>query len=79
MVYSSRLANQNSIYIFISLIVKEWLEFLATDPKVRVQFPGLQDSLRSSGSGTGSLGLVSTIEELLGRKNNGFSIRRSRH
>jgi hypothetical protein len=32
-----------------------WLsEFLATDPEVRVRFPGLPDFLRSSESGTGS-------------------------
>jgi hypothetical protein len=30
-----------------------WLEFLATDPEVRVLFPALPDFLRSSGSGTG--------------------------
>jgi hypothetical protein len=29
-------------------------EFLATDPEVRVRFPALPHSLRSSGSGTGS-------------------------
>jgi hypothetical protein len=28
-------------------------EFLATDSEVRVQFPALQDFLRSSSSGTG--------------------------
>jgi hypothetical protein len=31
-----------------------WSEFLITDPEVRVRFPVLPDSLRSSGSGTGS-------------------------
>jgi hypothetical protein len=31
-----------------------WLEFLATDPEVRVRLPVLPDFLRSSGSGTGS-------------------------
>jgi hypothetical protein len=30
-----------------------WLEFLATDPEVRVRFPALPDFLRSSGSGMG--------------------------
>jgi hypothetical protein len=34
--------------------VVQWSEFLATDPKIRVRFPALQDSLRSSGSGMGS-------------------------
>jgi hypothetical protein len=33
--------------------VVQWLEFLATDPEVRVRFPALPDFLRSSGSGTG--------------------------
>jgi hypothetical protein len=45
-----------------------WSEFVATDPEVRVGFPALPDFSRSSGSGTGSTQLVSTIEELLGRK-----------
>jgi hypothetical protein len=31
-----------------------WSGFLATDPEVRVRFPGLPDFLRSNGSGTGS-------------------------
>jgi hypothetical protein len=30
------------------------VEFLATDPEVRVRFPALPDFLRSNGSGTGS-------------------------
>jgi hypothetical protein len=30
------------------------LQFLATDPEVRLRFPELPDFLRSSGSGTGS-------------------------
>jgi hypothetical protein len=33
---------------------RSWSEFLATDPEVRVRFPGLPDFLRSSGSATGS-------------------------
>jgi hypothetical protein len=36
---------------------------------VRVRFSAIPDFLRSSGSGKGSLSLVSTIEELLERKN----------
>jgi hypothetical protein len=48
-----------------------WLGFLATDPEVRVLFPALPDFLRSSGSGKGSTKPLSTIEELLGRKNSG--------
>jgi hypothetical protein len=34
----------------------------------RIRFPALPDFLRSSGCGTGPLGLVSTIEEILERK-----------
>jgi hypothetical protein len=34
--------------------VREWSEFLATDPEVWGRFPALPDFLRSSGSGTGS-------------------------
>jgi hypothetical protein len=30
------------------------LDFLATDPEIRVRFPALADFLRSCGSGTGS-------------------------
>jgi hypothetical protein len=48
--------------------VVQWREFLATDSEVRVRFSALPDFLRSSGSGTGPLNLVSTTEELLGRK-----------
>jgi hypothetical protein len=40
-------------------------EFLATDPEVRVRFPELPDFLRSCGSGTESLSVVSTSEEQL--------------
>jgi hypothetical protein len=50
-----------------------WSEFLATDPEVRAGFPALPDFLRSGWSGTGLLSLVSTTEELLGRK--GLEIR----
>jgi hypothetical protein len=38
----------------VTASVVQWSEFLATDPEVRVRFPGLPDFLRSSGSGTGS-------------------------
>jgi hypothetical protein len=41
------------------------LEFLATDPEVRVRFPTLPDFQRSSGSGTGS---TQPREELLEKK-----------
>jgi hypothetical protein len=33
--------------------VVQWLEFMATDPDVRVRFPALPDFPTSSGSGTG--------------------------
>jgi hypothetical protein len=48
--------------------VVTWSGFLATDPEVRVRFSALPKFLSSCGSGTGSTQLVSTIEELLGRK-----------
>jgi hypothetical protein len=47
-----------------------YLEFLATDPEVWVRFLELPDFQRSSGS----LSLVSTIEELLGRKRSGLGL-----
>jgi hypothetical protein len=40
----------------------------------RVLFPALPDFLRSSGSGTGPLSLVSTTEELLGRTSSGSGL-----
>jgi hypothetical protein len=43
-------------------------------PGYRSRGPTLPDFLRSSGSETGSLSLVSTIEELLGRKSSGFGL-----
>jgi hypothetical protein len=51
-----------------------WSEFLATEPEVRVRFSALSNCLRSSGSGTGPLSLVSTTEELLGRKTSDFGL-----
>jgi hypothetical protein len=39
-----------------------------------VGFPALPDFLRSSGSGRGPLSLVSTTEELLGRKSSGSGL-----
>jgi hypothetical protein len=47
---------------------------MVTGPEALVRFLALPDFLRSSGSGTGSLSLVSTTEELLGRKSSGFDI-----
>jgi hypothetical protein len=61
------------IFESLNLLVK-WSEFLATDPEVRVRFPALSDFLRRSGSGTGPLSLVSTIEEVLERKNSGSGL-----
>jgi hypothetical protein len=49
--------------------------FLDTEPEVRVRFPALPDFLRSSvGQERGPLSLVSTTEELLGRKSSGFGL-----
>jgi hypothetical protein len=48
--------------------VEESRPLWSSGQKVRVQFPALRDFLKSSGSGTGPLCLVSTIEELLERK-----------
>jgi hypothetical protein len=41
---------------------------------IHVRFLAVPDFLRSSGSGTGSLRLVSTIEELLERKSSGSGL-----
>jgi hypothetical protein len=46
---------------------------LATNPEVRVQFQALPHFLRKCGRGP--LGLVSTIEELLGRKSSGSGLK----
>jgi hypothetical protein len=43
---------KNTSYDFGTVF--QWSEFLATDPEVRVRYPALPDSLRSSGSGTGT-------------------------
>jgi hypothetical protein len=51
-----------------------WSEFLATYPEVRVRFSALPDILRSSGSGTVPLSLVSTTEELLEIKSSGSGL-----
>jgi hypothetical protein len=40
----------------------------------RLRFPALPDFLRSSGSGSGPLSLVSTIEEPLGRNSSGSGL-----
>jgi hypothetical protein len=51
-----------------------WSSGQRSSPQIQrsqVWIPGLPDFLRSSGSGTGSLSLVSTNEELLERKSTG--------
>jgi hypothetical protein len=62
------------ITVIIISIIRPPLWFLATHPEVRVRFPALPDLLRSSGSGTGSTQLVSTIEEPLERKSSGSGL-----
>jgi hypothetical protein len=54
------------------------VEFLATDPEVRVRFPSLPDFLRSTGSGTGSTQSRTTVE-LLGRKGICFGLENLEH
>jgi hypothetical protein len=55
--------------------VVQWSEFLTTDPEVRVRFPEQSDFLRSSGGlERGSHSLMSTNEELLGRKSSGSGL-----
>jgi hypothetical protein len=49
--------------------VVQWSEFLARDPEARVRFPALPKKI--VGLERGPLSLVSTTEELLGRKSNG--------
>jgi hypothetical protein len=48
------------------------VEFLATDPEVRVRFQAVPGVLRSLERGP--LSLVNTIEELLGRKRSGSGL-----
>jgi hypothetical protein len=49
-----------------------WSEFLATDPGDRVRFPALPDFL--SILERGPLRLMSTTEELLGKKSSGSGL-----
>jgi hypothetical protein len=51
-----------------------WSEFLATDPEARVRFPVLPEK-KVVGLERGPLSLVSTTEELLGRKNSSSGLR----
>jgi hypothetical protein len=48
------------------------LEFLATDPEARIEFPALPEK-KVMGLERGPLSLVSTTEELLDRKGSGSS------
>jgi hypothetical protein len=51
------------------------VEFLATEPEVRVRLPALPDFFREVVDlERGPLSLVSTTEELLGRKNSGCGV-----
>jgi hypothetical protein len=49
----------------------KWSLFLASDPEVLARFPELSDFLSSSSLERGPLSLVSTSEELFGRKRSG--------
>jgi hypothetical protein len=60
-------------YILETTYVVNWSEFLATDPEVWVRFPALPDFLRWLWNG-GPFSLVSTTEELLGRKSSGSGL-----
>jgi hypothetical protein len=62
------------VYDRMTASVVRWSEFLDTDSEVWVRFGTLPHFLRSSGSETGSLNLVSTVEELLGRKSSGSNL-----
>jgi hypothetical protein len=54
--------------------VVQWPEFLATDPEIRVRFQRYQNFWEVVGLEHGPLSLVSTIEELHGRKCGGSGI-----
>jgi hypothetical protein len=68
-IYKTRFARDR----LCGLVVKV-SEFLATDPEVRVRFPAQPDFLRGSGSGTGFTQPHNSIEELLGRNNDGSGL-----
>jgi hypothetical protein len=53
------------------ILVVQWGEFLASDPEVQVRFPALPVVV---GLERGPLSLVSTTEELLGRKSSGSGL-----
>jgi hypothetical protein len=52
----------------------KWSELLATDPEVQVRFPLLPVFCEVVGLDRGPLSLMSTIEELLGRKSSSSSL-----
>jgi hypothetical protein len=54
--------------------VVEWSGFLATDPEVPVPIPGHYKEKKVVGLERGPLSLVSTTEELLGRKSSGSGL-----
>jgi hypothetical protein len=58
-------------YSYISIFTY-FSEFLATDSEVRARFPALPNFLRSGS-------VVSTIEELLGRKSSGSCLENREH
>jgi hypothetical protein len=55
------------LFVKREAIATLWLEFLATDPEARVRFPALPER-KVVGLERGTLGLVSTTEELPDRK-----------
>jgi hypothetical protein len=57
----------------VTASVALWSEFLATDPEIRVRFPALI-FLEVVDLERGPLSLVSTTEELLGRKSSGSGL-----
>jgi hypothetical protein len=65
---------EDQVPVFISPLWSSgqstWLQI----QRSRVRFPALPDFLRSSGSGTGPLSLVSTTEEQLGRNSSGSGL-----
>jgi hypothetical protein len=61
-------------YRYNTASVVWWSESLATDLEVRVRFPALSDFLEVGGLERGPLSLLSTIEELLGRKSSGSGL-----
>jgi hypothetical protein len=61
------------VSMFLTSSVVYWSEFLATDPEARVRFPALPEK-KVVGLERSPLSLVSTIEELLGRKSSGSGL-----